>query len=94
MMILLKMNSKKLEPVDLEFKNTWLKIRKYEYYQNHKRSVDKYGKVEPCMLLTNKEVMELKAYLVQKGKQRKEQIEQYKLETNAPQRIIKRKYYN
>ncbi len=87
-------NSIKLEPVDLEFKNQWLKMRKYEYYQNNKNSILKYGKIEPCMLLTNKEVIELKTYLEQKGIQRKEQIEQYKIETNTPQRIIKRKYYN
>ena len=80
----------KLEPADLEFKNTWLKMRKYEYYQNHKSSVDKYGKVEPCMLLTDEEITAIKIYLAQKDKERKEQIERFKAKKNISQRVLRK----
>ena len=33
-----------LEPVEKEHKELWLKIRKYEYYLEHKKSVDLYSK--------------------------------------------------
>lgn len=71
---------KGLDQVDLEFKEKWLKLRKYEYYQKHKDSVDKYGIVEPDMILSNEEVAELKIYLEQKHNERMMQIEQYKQE--------------
>lgn len=74
---------KVLEPVDQEFKEKWLKIRKYEYYRKHKNSVDKYGVVEPDMMLSDEEVKELEAYLNQKHDERKAQIEQYKQERNT-----------
>lgn len=72
----------KLEPVDLEFKKKWLTMRKYEYYQNHKNSVDMYWNVEPDMQLTHEEVTAIKIYLAQKDKERKEQIERYKQNKN------------
>ena len=52
-------------------------MRKYEYYQRHKDSVDKYGIVEPDMLLADNEVIELRTYLEEKHNERKLQIEQY-----------------
>lgn len=61
---------KTLEPVDSEFEEKWLKMRKYEYYQRHKDSVDKYGIVEPDMKLSKEEVIELKIYLEQKHYER------------------------
>jgi hypothetical protein len=80
-----------LEPADPEFKEKWLKMRKYEYYQRHKESVDKYGIVEPDMTLSDDEVIELKVYLEQKQNERKAQIEQFEQEINASkeqQRIL------
>lgn len=73
-------NVKKLEPVDPEHKDKWIKMRKYEYYQNHKSSVDKYGVVEPEMILYCEEVKELTTYLNYKNSERKYLIEQYKKE--------------
>lgn len=67
-----------LEHVDPEFKDNWLKMRKYEYYQRHKDSVDKYGIVEPDMQLTPSEVENLKIYLKQKDNERKLQIKQFR----------------
>lgn len=72
-----KPERKNLEPTDYEFQKNWLKMRKYEYYQRHKDSVDKYGIVEPDMLLADNEVIELRTYLEEKHNERKLQIEQY-----------------
>lgn len=87
-----KKETKALEPVDLEFKEKWLKMRKYEYYQKHKDSVDKYGIIELDMILSDDEVIELKTYLEQRHTKRKLQIEQYIQEKNKSkgyQRVLK-----
>ena len=78
----------KLTPVDLEFKKQWLTMRKYEYYQKHKNSVDKYGNITDDMLLTNEEVAALKLYLTEKSKERKEEIERFKEKKNIRQRVL------
>ncbi len=59
-----------VEPAEEEHRVKWLKMRKYEYYQRHKKSVDLYGVVEPDMLMTKEEVLELKKYLDQKHQER------------------------
>lgn len=69
-----------LKPVDQEHKQAWLKYRKYEYYQNHKRVVDKYGTPDDDMLMSNKEAYEIKQYLDIKHLERKKEIEEYKKE--------------
>lgn len=69
---------KNLKIRDAEFKEKWLKMRKYEYYQRHKDSVDKYGVVEADMVLSDEEVAELKIYLEQKHVEKMSQIEQFK----------------
>ena len=89
--------SKTLEPADSEFKEKWLRMRKYEYYQRHKDSVDKYGVVEPDMTLSDDEVIEFKAYLEQKHNERKLQIEQYEQERNTnkvQQRVLRKEVNN
>lgn len=53
--------------IDLEHQKQWLKYRKYEYYQNHKESVDKYGKVLEEMKISIEEAQELKKYLDEKN---------------------------
>lgn len=58
----------------LELKDKWMKVRKYEYYQNHKASVDKYGVVEPDMNLSEEEIISLKSYLREYTNKRKEKV--------------------
>jgi len=65
-------------PAEEEHKEKWLKMRKYEYYQQHKESVDKYGVIEPGMIMTFEEVDETKKYLEQKHVERMNQIEEVK----------------
>lgn len=60
-----------------DFKEKWLKMRKYEYYQRHKDSVDKYGIVEPDMLLSDDEATQLMAQLEQKHKEIESIIKKY-----------------
>ena len=62
---------------DLEHKQAWIKMRKYEYYCDHKKSVDLYGAVEPDMLLTQEELTNLKSYLDIANAKRLEFIEQH-----------------
>lgn len=84
-------NIKQLESIDYKHKENWMKIRKYEYYQNHKNSVDKYGIVEPEMMISSKEAIELKVYLNNKSIERKHLIEEYKKELyKSKQKILKR----
>lgn len=71
-------NSVSLAPVDSEFREKWLQYRRYEYYKDHKESVDKYGVVTPDMLLSDEEANELKAYLAIKESERLMEIEDYK----------------
>lgn len=85
-----KQERKTLESVDSEFKEKWLKMRKYEYYQRHKDSVDKYGIAESDMTLSEEEVAELKIYLEQKHNERMIQIEQYKKGTQGQPRTLKK----
>ncbi len=66
-----------LPPVDPEHREKWLKMRRYEYYQAHKESVDKYGTISPDMTLSKEEILELTQYLEQKHEERMKQIEQY-----------------
>ena len=67
-----------VEPVDPEHREKWLQLRRYEYYQRHKKSVDLYGSVEPDMLMNKEEVEELKNYLNKKHQEIKGNVKKLK----------------
>lgn len=67
-----------VEPVEEEFKEKWLKMRRYEYYQRNKKSVDMYGVVIKDMQMSEEEVLELRQYLEQKHQERMKHIEEVK----------------
>lgn len=72
-------NEKKLlEEPSQEHYEKWLKLRLYEYYIEHKDSVDKYGKVLPEMKMTEAEVIELKKWLEVAHEKRMKQIAEFK----------------
>lgn len=71
-----------LECADTDHKEKWLKLRRYEYYQRHKESVDKYGEVIPDMQMSVEEVTELKGCLARMNAVRMAQIEKFKQEAN------------
>lgn len=69
---------KLLEEPSQEHYKKWLKLRLYEYYIEHKDSVDKYGKVLPEMKMTEAEVIELKKWLEVAHEKRMKQIAEFK----------------
>lgn len=71
-------NNEKLKEPDPEFKKQWLKYREYQYYQEHKLSVDQYSIPTPNMLISLDEAKELKSYLQQKELERHQEIEEHK----------------
>lgn len=81
------MSFEQVEPAEEEHKQKWLQMRRYEYYQRHKKSVDLYGVVSSDMLMTDKEVDELRIYLDKKHQERKQHIEDVK---NVNSRTVKK----
>ncbi len=77
-----------------EHKKNWLKYRKYEYYCDHKKSVDLYGlsqnynDLSEAIQMTPEEVKELKKVLEKQNKDRLDYIEKNK-NTFAPKRLFK-----
>ena len=68
---------KMLEEPSQEHYEKWLKLRLYEYYIEHKDSVDKYGEVLPEMKMTESEVIELKKWLEVAHEERKKKIAEF-----------------
>lgn len=67
-------NVEKLEDPESEFKEKWLAYRKYQYYQEHKESVDRYGAPTLEMLMRPEEVKRLAVYLEEKSLERHRKI--------------------
>lgn len=66
------------DPDEDEYQEKWLKLRRYEYYQRHKKSIDLYGKASSDMLMNEEEAQELKKYLDKRNEERKRRIEELK----------------
>jgi len=71
-------NNELLEKPSQEHYEKWLKLRLYEYYIEHKDSVDKYGKILPEMKMTELEVAELKKWLEVAHEERMKKISEFK----------------
>lgn len=71
------MFKKQIEESSSEFKQNWLKYRKYQYYSKHKYYVDHYGEVEPEMLINGEDLIELEQTLNQQIEERKKQIKEW-----------------
>lgn len=69
---------KMLEEPSQEHYEKWLKLRLYEYYIEHKDSVDKYGEILPEMKMTELEVIELEKWLEAAHEERMKQITEFK----------------
>lgn len=72
-----------LNPTDEVHKYNWLKLRRYQYYLEHKNSVDKYGSATPDMLMNEDEAREIADYLYTKNNERLSEIKQYKIKKGA-----------
>lgn len=75
---------KMLEEPSQEHYEKWMKLRLYEYYIEHKDSVDKYGEILPEMRMTALEVLELKKWLEKAHEERMKQIAEYKNKEYSP----------
>ena len=80
---------KLLEEPSQEHYEKWLKLRLYEYYIEHKDSVDKYGKVLPEMKMTEAEVIELKKWLEVAHEKRMKQIGRVEVPQEAFLAVLK-----
>lgn len=65
-------------PASEEHRKAWMKFRLYQYYQEHKASIDKYGVVTPEMEMKEEEVQNLKEYLAKMHEERMAYLEELK----------------
>ncbi len=72
-----EIDSEQLKEPDHEFKEKWLKYRKYQYYQKHKKSIDMYSAPTTEMIMSPEKVKKLKLYLAEKSLERHKEIEEY-----------------
>ena len=71
----------KLEAPAPEHYTLWRQLRLYNYYNQHKDSIHKYGKVLPQMKMTKEEAKEVKQWLDEEHKKRMQQIQDYKTDS-------------
>ena len=69
-------NSEFPQPSD-EHLEKWLKIRSYDYYIEHKESVDRYGGISPGIYIEPQEEIELREWLKEEHDKQKRLIEEY-----------------
>lgn len=84
------LSAAQVEPAEEEHKENWLKIRRYEYYKRHKKSVDLYGSISHDMLMSMEEVAELREYLDNKHQERKQYIDEVKSSGYGNARTLKK----
>lgn len=73
---LASLDGENLPEVNEEFKKAWIAVRKYEYYMEHRESVELYGKIEPEMQMSSKEYNDLKAFVSNEVDKRISEIKQ------------------
>lgn len=71
----LEQNDADLKPANSEHKRIWLLVREYEYYKNHKDSIEKYGKITDAMRLSSSQIANYYTYLKEANAERLEYIE-------------------
>ena len=71
----------KLEPADESHIANWIKLRKYQYYQEHKEFVDKYGTKD--IELSEQEAKVLKETLNKQNEERLKLIEEWQKSDNS-----------
>lgn len=62
---------------DKTHRQNWIKLKLYEYYCEHKSSVDKYGVVSPAMQMTEEEVKSLREVVAVQNEQRNSYIAEW-----------------
>lgn len=80
-----------IERASDEHMSAWIKMRLYEYYHDHRDSVDKYGTITPDMELNEQDAEWLDLYLSGLHEERMAYIEKVKSEPgNRPKSLINR----
>jgi len=60
-----------------ELRENWMKLRTYEYYQDHKDSVDKYGQVTQNMKMNGEELKKVSDHVREEGYKRLQYVENW-----------------
>ena len=77
----------------LNFRDDWIKLKEYDYYQKHKDSVYKYSEPTPAMLMDKEEAEELKKTLIELSEKRHDELKFSKenmTNAQAAMKILKR----
>ena len=74
---------------DLDFRDKWLRLKEYDYYQKHKESVDKYSEPTPAMLMDKKEAEELKNLIIELSEARHAEMEYFKENMTTEEAALK-----
>lgn len=75
-----------VEPCSTAHYQSWMKLRKYDYYLSHLTSVEKYGKVDDDMQMSREEVTSLREFVAQENARRLNYLESlgFSQETSFP----------
>ena len=74
---------------DLNFRDNWLRLKEYDYYQKHKESVDKYSEPTPAMLMDKEEAEELKNMIIELSEERHREMEYAKDNMTLDEAVMK-----
>jgi len=72
------MSNIQIEPAAPEHREKWIKMRKYEYYKRHKKSVDMYSPDSEELKMSDEEAYQIRRYLEEKHQERMIYIEECK----------------
>lgn len=72
------LNIYEMHKCDSEFKNAWIKLKRYEYYLENKEIIDRYGDMRDVANFTEEEVNELRRFVDLKSSARRHAIETFK----------------
>ena len=72
------LNICEIHKCDSEFRNAWIKLKKYEYYLENKEIIDRFGDMRDVAYLTKEEVDELRKFVDFKSSARRHAIETFK----------------
>lgn len=72
------LNSNQMQKSEIVFRNAWIKLRRYDYYQEHKKYIDMINGMRDVANLSNDEVSKLRDFVEMKSYSRKQSINAFK----------------
>ena len=93
---LLFLRDSDIEECKPEYEIAWLDLREYEYYQNHKEMVDKYGTKTNAMQMSAEDAENLKKYVQSEYAKRQEYLKKFnkKIENEDKDKKIMEEIHN